>query len=168
MLDDVASTIGALTLGELVDWPETKEDEEGQPGEGGEGKPPDGEGDEKSKDQVRQEIRSALQKAQEEVDEYENVAGMIWGNDPSTRQQVSPDERIELAKNLKQLPKLKTLAKLIGKFRIMAEQAQRRKVQYMREEMTDITLGNDLMGLVPSELVLLAVPELEPLFIKDF
>lgn len=78
------------------------------------------------------------------------TAATGWGSEPVELQRMDPDERIALAR----------LAELIGRFRQMAAAQRSRRVEHAKGEYVGVTLGDELTGLVPDELVALAVPAL--------
>jgi uncharacterized protein with von Willebrand factor type A (vWA) domain len=159
--DEISSAIGAIAIGKLIEIPE----------------PEDGDGDwdsdespfgDMSDDEVRSALRAACQQAQEEVDAYDDAVGMVQGHAPGEHEKISPEDRLKLAHALKDNANLRRLAKLVGRFRLIAESVYRNKVQYVREEIADITLGDQLEDMLPSEYLKLAAPELEVIFFLDF
>lgn len=69
------------------------------------------------------------------------TAATGWGSEPVELQRMDPDERI-------------------GRFRQMAAAQRSRRVEHAKGEYVGVTLGDELTGLVPDELVALAVPAL--------
>lgn len=99
-------------------------------------------------------IRGMLKNAMKGVaDNAENVHSQqdLWGDDPGQLQRLPADERMELARRL-QNDRFKNLLKLIGPMRRIMEEAQMRKVNYARDEVYRVTLGNDIPHVLPSEL----------------
>jgi uncharacterized protein with von Willebrand factor type A (vWA) domain len=58
-------------------------------------------------------------------------------------------------------PALKRICDLAGRFRRVAQSRQRMKVRHGQDEVVGVEPGGDLARVLPSELVKLAVPELE-------
>lgn len=86
-----------------------------------------------------------------------------WGVGEGELKQMDFAERRALVEKLN-ASRLSKLAKLIGSFRQFADAERRRKVRHAPEERFDVTMGNDLTKLIPSEINALAIPELEDSF----
>lgn len=115
------------------------------------------------------EIQEGLSKGMQEANEYlETMANMsqAWGSEPGELMRMPAQKRLELAKKLGN-EKFKRMSQLIGPAIREAFAQQKRKVVYTPAEIVDITLGDDIPRLIPSELMKLVVPELEMLFYKD-
>lgn len=156
VLDDLSSLIGALAIGKIVNIPEPKDGDKEWDGEDVTG--------ELSKDQIRAQLRAGIREAQKDVDDLQNAEGLCWGHEPGAHDNVSPQERIALAKKVKNSPNLKRLADLVGRFRFIAADAWRNKVQYKREEVADVTIGGNIADVIPSEFLYLTDPDLENYF----
>jgi uncharacterized protein with von Willebrand factor type A (vWA) domain len=161
-LDDVASALGTLKIGpyvmEQLAQAEKKEGEKasGKPGE------PSEEGDGYA---TRRAMRQALKQAQEEAEEWEEVkAG--WGIKPGELQRLPLGEKLKLADSLMHAHKLKAIADLAGRFRNMAMAAEATVTSHGMDEIVDITQGNDLARLLPSEFAKYKHARLQ--FLKDF
>lgn len=160
VLDRVSSAMGAIAIGEALTLPDDLPDEE----EGGEP------GDEpmlteEQKGDIRRQVRAAIQEASEQVQEQKDIEGLMWGNDSGDfSQQHAPEERIALAKRVKDNQRLRKLAKIVGRMRLIADEKYRDKVVHGRDELTDIVVGDTLFDIIPAERVALAIPELEDLF----
>ena len=109
---------------------------------------------------ARPVISSAMKEPlKEAADNAESVRGQaeMWGSEDGSIQRMSAEERIELARKL-QDKKFKRLLDLIGPMRRIMEEAQMRKVDYARDEVHRITLGDDLSRVLPIELAKLHHP----------
>lgn len=107
-------------------------------------------------------IRSAAQKAADDLQEEQELM-YAFGVEPGELQRMDFNERYQLAKRLRN-NRLAKFAKLIGQFRHFARAEQRRRVKHVPDEITGLTLGDDLTRLHPNELINLAIPELEDQF----
>src|SRR5262249_24542325 len=65
-------------------------------------------------------------------------------------------------------PKLQQIAAVCGRFTRIALQQQKARVKHPPDEITSITVGTEIERLLPSEIVLLADPNLEDLFYLKF
>lgn len=120
-----------------------------------------------SQQKIRQAMRAAGNEALEEVKETSELIE-AWGTEPGQLQQLSPEQRLELAQKLGDKDKLKKLAKMIGRFRRMAIHSQKTKITHGLDEVHDMETGNDLEKVLPSELVYLRHPVLKSQFNRKF
>ena len=65
-------------------------------------------------------------------------------------------------------PKLRQIAAVCGRFTRIALQRQKTRVKHPPDEITSITTGSEIERLLPSEIALLADPDLEDLFYLRF
>lgn len=130
-------------------------------------------GSEKREQQVRQAARQGLVGALQEIEQANDAikafgggAGEGWGTYDGTasRDALSVKEKLTLAKRVGKSAKLQQIAAIAGRFKRIAWQQQRTKVEHPPDEITSVTLGNQLARVLPSELALLAEPQLEDLF----
>jgi uncharacterized protein with von Willebrand factor type A (vWA) domain len=107
---------------------------------------------------VRAALRRALAQAEQEARaEAELMAA--WGVTPGQLERMSFAERAALARRLRS-GRMARYANLIGRFRVMAAAARKRKLEHVSGELVGVTLGDDLGALVPAEAAALAVPAL--------
>lgn len=116
---------------------------------------------------VRQQVAQGVNKALDQAKDL-NALEESWGIDPGEIKRLDPAERIALAKRIKDRPKLRRLAQLIGKFSRVALAEQRKKVTYARTEVVGIEQGDNLDQVVPAELARMRHPKLRKGFIRDF
>lgn len=107
---------------------------------------------EKAMPGIRGALQKGLNQAKDQADAMNSMSDS-WGLEPGAWHKLPAEERIELAKRIKDRPKLQKLAKLIGRVTRLALSEQRRKVDYARSEIHNIEQGDDLSRLVPDELV---------------
>jgi uncharacterized protein with von Willebrand factor type A (vWA) domain len=74
---------------------------------------------------------------------------------------------MELAKRMN-TPKFRKVAEIFGPMDSLAIMEQKRRVDYLREEIYDIELGDDLRRILPYRLAQMSDPEEEDLFWADF
>jgi uncharacterized protein with von Willebrand factor type A (vWA) domain len=107
---------------------------------------------------IRALVRGGLREAvRDRAEESQLTAG--WGLTPRELQRMPFDERRRLAERLR-TSRLARFARLVGRFRLMAEGERARKVEHVPGEVVGLTLGDDLSRLVSGELANLALPEL--------
>ncbi len=121
-----------------------------------------------------QELGEALAQAMEQgvadaVEELEGIAGAMHGlgagMGPGTLAAVNcPDA--ELRQALATNPKLRAIAEVAGRMRMRARTKQKTKTRYVPEQIVDVTVGDELARLVPSELALLVLPQTKTLLKK--
>ncbi|AXK37195.1 VWA domain-containing protein [Streptomyces armeniacus] len=106
--------------------------------------------------------RSAAAKAAKGARE-EAALMRAWGVGAGELERMAFDERARLAERLR-TGRLAQWAELIGRFRQMASGERARKVENATGELVDVTLGDDLSRVIPSELANLGLPELRAVF----
>lgn len=106
---------------------------------------------------LRSEIKSALQKGIDEVQDMQSQT-MAWGLAPGQLMKLSVQERLELAAKLNNR-RLREIAALIGPMKRLAFAEQMRKTVDARDEVYDLSLGNDIPRVLPIELGLLQHPQ---------
>lgn len=103
---------------------------------------------------LRQVFRRAIAQVQEQISEMEETTGSFgFGEGPGQDGYSSPEEKLKVAEQIKNNPKLKEIAELAGRFRREARKVQANKKQPGPDEITDIECGNNIGRLLPSELV---------------
>lgn len=90
-----------------------------------------------------------------------------WGLSPGQMQRLPADERMKLAKRMN-TPRMRQLADRIGAIRNLALTEQLRKTDLAADEIVNITMGNDLERVVPTELAKLGDPVRKLEFLRDF
>jgi uncharacterized protein with von Willebrand factor type A (vWA) domain len=112
--------------------------------------------------QATEQLRQGAMQAKNELDaEQTSVGG--WGNEPGELQRMSFEERRALAQRVAG-SRLKKFAEMLGNMKFTMASEAVRKLKHAPEEVYDYELGNDLTRLPASELLNLAVPELEEQF----
>ncbi len=110
---------------------------------------------------VTKATTAATQKIEEikEADEALEMVG-LGGWKPGTEKgehSKQDGQRIRaLATQIKDKPAIKRFIDLVGRFKRIAQQKQKQKVNHGADEITDITTGSDLNRLLPSETMMLA------------
>jgi len=179
-LDELPSAIATEIMGnkaaEIIDdlkkqFEESEHMEGGADGEGSGGaqgdKPVEMEIPEdwinKKEEEIAKAMRNAFRDAKEQIEELGDLLDG-WGTDSAGLNKMPPDKVMELAERIRNNPKLRELAKLIGRFRRLAITTQRLKITKGADEIYDITQGNNVNRLLGQEKALLTIPELETLF----
>jgi uncharacterized protein with von Willebrand factor type A (vWA) domain len=126
---------------------------------------------------VRQALRRGLAEAMAEVERAnEAIDAFGGGNGPGFgtengsggRNSLTTKEKIALARRVGKSPMLQQIAAVCGRFTRIALQQQKTRVKHPPDEITSITAGATIERLLPSEMALLATPELEDLFYLRF
>ncbi|OIO46378.1 MAG: hypothetical protein AUJ25_00070 [Parcubacteria group bacterium CG1_02_37_13] len=116
-------------------------------------------------EKIRQAIRKASKEALDKTEEAKETME-AWGIEPGEIQNLSFEEKMELANKLHQDKKLREIAKLVGRFRRMALAKQKEKTKSRTGIVTNIKCGNDLRRLVPSERAKLSHPIMKMDFLR--
>ncbi|MCI0665676.1 MAG: hypothetical protein L0220_31860 [Acidobacteria bacterium] len=135
------------------------------------------ESSEEREQQVRRAVRRGLAEAMAEVEQtndaikafgggYDTDFGMQNGN--GGRNSLSTREKLIIAQQVGRSPKLQQIAAVCGRFTRIALQQQKTRVKHPPDEITSITSGANIERLLPSEIALLADPDLEDLFYLKF
>src|SRR5262249_9203173 len=77
---------------------------------------------------------------------------------------LSTKDKLVIAQQVGKSSKLQQIAAVCGRFTRIALQQQKTRVKHPPDEITSITTGNEIERLLPSEIALLADPDLEDLF----
>lgn len=114
---------------------------------------------------LRQALRAGIKQAQNEVDQWEETC-LSWGIKPGDLAVMSVADKLKLADTLHKKPELRKIADLLGRFRNIVHAAEVTAIGHGLDEIVDITQGDDLGRLLPSELAKLRLTP--KLFKKDF
>lgn len=108
-------------------------------------------------------IQSAVTSATEQAQEVSDII-KSWGNGDSSPEAIK--QNTELLRRVQSSAKLREIAKYLGKYREILDNARKSSFTYGRGDKYDIVLGNDFTRAVSSEYAYLALPETIPLFIQ--
>jgi uncharacterized protein with von Willebrand factor type A (vWA) domain len=126
---------------------------------------------------VRRAVRRGLAEAMAEVEQANDAIKAFGGgydtgfgieNGASGRNPLSTKEKLVIAQQVGKSPKLQQIAAVCGRFTRIALQQQKTRVKHPPDEITSITTGCEIERLLPSEVALLADPDLEDLFYLRF
>jgi uncharacterized protein with von Willebrand factor type A (vWA) domain len=115
---------------------------------------------EAQEDRIRRTARRALEAADTEIESFRTTASAFGS--------LSLRDKISLAEEVGRSHRLQQIAALCGRMMRIALRVQASKVSHPPDEVTTITIGNDLAHVLPSELALLSDPDLEDLFLYRF
>jgi len=161
----------AQRLPGLLDAIDKKAEEQGEGGEPGDGEG-QGEGGAPSEQlgdagtRFRAALRRAVAKAAEVVAEArEAMAGLAPSSEsaPPTHAQKDP-ARLKLAQHLLGRPDVRDVLRKAGKLTRLAQRKDLVKDPHARGEVVGVERGSDIARVLPSELALLADPDLDVLF----
>lgn len=119
-------------------------------------------------DELRQQIRAALNKTSSEISENTDALRLV-GFDSSTSDQLNKvglQEKMQIAERMKSSTKLQEIMKLAGRFSRIARKKQQEK--FSASEVSTIEQGNALDRVLASGLVLLRNPLLRKKFYADY
>lgn len=122
-------------------------------------------------DKMSQDVRMALRKGMEDAEkDAKDFSDFCtgWGSEAGTPTKMPFREKIKLAEQLRNSHKLKQIAEIVGRMKRLAIAKQKSKTTKIPEEIIDVEIGNNLDRILPSELVLLAMPETELVFLKKY
>ena len=106
-------------------------------------------------------VKAAAEKAEE-------VQSMIkaWSNESGNMGRTAANAA--LVKQVRSNPKLRDIAKYLGRFREILAQGKKNGYAYGRGEKYSLELGNDITKALTSELAMLAARETTPLFLRKY
>lgn len=113
--------------------------------------------------EIRQVLADTVEQATEDAQ-----AMQTFGTGPGNGSPVNGVERLQLAELLRTNPKIKEIAKIAGRMQMISLNKRRNRTQHPPTEVVNITLGDDLSRILPSELALLADPDTEDEFLLRF
>ncbi len=119
-----------------------------------------GEGDLAGEMAALRAVGKAVTEARKEVDELRDAAAAM-GLGPGEPGSTDPRAVAAIYKRVRNDPGLRRISDLAGRFRRVAASKQRQKVTHGLDDVVGVEPGGDVGRLLPSELVRLAVPELE-------
>jgi uncharacterized protein with von Willebrand factor type A (vWA) domain len=126
---------------------------------------------------VRRNVRKGLAEAMAEIAQADDAVNAFGGgydadfgleNGVGGRNSISTKEKLVIAQQVGHSPKLQQIAAVCGRFTRIALQQQKTRVKHPPDEITSITTGSEIERLLPSEIALLADPDLEDLFYFRF
>jgi len=135
------------------------------------------ESSEEREQQVRRAVRQGLAEAMAEVEQSNDAIRAFGGgydigfgteNGAGGRNSLSTREKLTIAQQVGRSPNLQQIAAVCGRFTRIALQQQKTRVKHPPDEITSITAGCEIERLLPSEIALLADPDLEDLFYLKF
>ena len=118
------------------------------------------------KGDLRRIARKSCDSARKDLEETQDL--LDWGVDPGHLQKLPVEEKIKIANLIQNNSKLKKIAQIAGRFQRLAIYKQETKVKHGLDEIVDITIGNDLSKILPSELLLLSNFRTKLIFYKKF
>ena len=149
-LDETAATIAAVAFAEQFARTEA-----------GPGRGPAAAGDDPGGEMATlRAVGRAVAEAGKEVEALREAAG-AFGMGPGSPGATDPAVVAALFRRVRGDPTLRRICDLAGRFRRVAQSKQRRKATHGLDDVVGVEPGGDVGRLLPSELVKLAVPDLE-------
>ncbi len=155
----------------------------------GNGQPQPGQGDAQAQIEARKEafeqamhraVGKGMQRIKRQI-EQESEALSYFGGGPNEvsgqgwnlgggeyGRTGSPQKRLELLKKIINNPFLRAVLQNLGRHEHIARDAQLRKIDKPVDELAGITYGRDIQRLTPMSLAMLAIPEYQILFMKNY
>lgn len=120
----------------------------------------------KSKD--KRQLKKAINDLSTDVQSVNETIGH-WGlgNDQSY-QQLPYEDKMKMIHDLNNNKKLKRIALLAGKFMEIFLEGEKAKTKKTRSHIEDVTMGDDVPRVLPSEIVKMKHPVLRKQFIKSY
>ena len=112
-------------------------------------------------------IHQAIAEAEQQVEQTEAVF-RTWGHESKELQALPIEERLQLADRLRATPKLKDIARLVGRLKNLRRGLEARNMMPGHEEIFGVTQGSHLDRTLPSELAYLSHPLARRLFQARF
>jgi len=116
-----------------------------------------------SKESFQAAVSSAVSSAKEKAEQAESIISS-WGLEGSNPETIK--HNTELVRRVQGNDKIRSIAKYLGKYREILDNARKNSYAFGRGDKYDIELGNDYTRAVSSEYAYLAMPETIPLFIQ--
>ena len=124
-----------------------------------------------NKDRMRRSLRKEAQKASEDVENGKTAVSMVsetWGTEQGQETIKTLGEKLTMAEALLKNSRFRMIARLLGRIRIISDRVQMSKAEYEVGEIVDITIGNDIGRLLPSEMMMLKNPRLKRAFMRKY
>lgn len=112
-------------------------------------------------------LRQALEQASDQAQEEQRMAAS-FGFGSGDGKPVSGKERLQLAEVLHTNLKIREIARMAGRMQMMALNKRKNRTMHPPTEIVNITIGDDLANVLPSELLLLADSDTEDEFVQRF
>ncbi|MFQ5787196.1 MAG: VWA domain-containing protein [Thermodesulfobacteriota bacterium] len=117
--------------------------------------------------QMQKQIRSSLNQSMNMLEDSENDINS-WGTSIGMNKNKTIGEKLDLAYKLSKSERLKKLTQLVGKLKDEMLNSRRKIWSKRGTEVFDVSLGNDLGHIIPSELSTLRHKVLKKDFLKRF
>ena len=116
---------------------------------------------------MRTAARNAAKAGAEQAQDIE-AAVRTFGTDPGSLQRMPAEQRMEVASRIARSQKLRRLADLAGRLKRFAWGQHASKIVHGVDEIHDVTQGNDISRVLPSEISLLASDKTKILFYQKY
>lgn len=114
------------------------------------------------------EHAKVLNEAAKEGKEAAEIMQSLPGMGRGTKERMAPDDALRLAQMFRDNPILAEVAKLLGRMLRDMRFKRARRITGGREEVADVTIGDDLSLLLPQELMALRHPILRKDFMRKY
>ncbi len=113
--------------------------------------------------QCNKAARDALRAAASDVGEWNDMKDAMGHGNAGEASRLSKEELRKRFQNIRKSTYLRRVMQLAGRYRRLAQTMQRKKTLHGQDETVGVTLGGDVSKLLPTELGMLADPDLETL-----
>lgn len=112
---------------------------------------------------VRRAAKQGVRDAMNNLDELNDWLS-AWGSDPGEFNALNPDVAFGLYERMRTIPNVRQFALELGRMRASGRDAHMQKNAREPREIVDIATGRSWSDALPTERMLLAMPELEDIF----
>lgn len=118
-----------------------------------------------NKERISTILSQSAKAAAEKAEQVQSILG-AWSDEFGNMKRTPANTA--LLEKVRSNPKLREIAKYLGKYREIFAQAKKNGYAYGRGEKYSLELGNDITRALTSELAMLAAPETTPLFLRKY
>jgi uncharacterized protein with von Willebrand factor type A (vWA) domain len=117
---------------------------------------------------IGERMSDVMEKANKETKKNKESLS-AWGlEDTINPERIPLEEKREAIERIRSSSKIKKFTESVGKMRVLAKAAFKRKQPHIKIEIEGIQIGSNISNILPQELMKLANPTLKTLLFKDF
>jgi uncharacterized protein with von Willebrand factor type A (vWA) domain len=118
-----------------------------------------------NKEAITAILSRSAKAAADKAEQVQSILG-AWSDEIGNMERTPANTA--LLEKVRSNPKLREIAKYLGKYREILAQAKKNGYAYGRGEKYSLELGNDITRALTSELAMLAAPETTPIFLRKY
>ena len=119
----------------------------------------------RNKESIAAILSRSVKAAADKAEQVQSILG-AWSDEIGNMEKTSAN--LALLEKVRSNPKLREIAKYLGRFRELFAQGKKNGYAYGRGEKYSLELGNDITRALTSELAMLASPATTPLFLRKY